>query len=108
MRICFQVQDAKGLESSLDMNIMTARCFLIVDTQSGEQKIVPRGTLNPVAPLEKEMFEFVVVHSIGKLAVQKFNEKRKRVYKCHGLTVAKNVDMMKRHQLQEIKPEQCM
>jgi hypothetical protein len=24
------------------------------------------------------------------------------------LTVAKNVDMMKRHQLQEIKPEQCM
>ena len=107
MRICFPVQDDKGLESGLDMNIMTARGFVIVDTQANEVKFIPRGGLNPVAPLEKEMFEFVVVHSIGKMAVQKFNEKRKRVYKCHGLTVAKNVDMMKRHQLQEIRPEQC-
>jgi len=107
MRICFPVQEAKGLESNLDMNIMTAKAFLIVDTQTNEIKVIPRGGLNPVAPLEKEMFEFVVVMSIGKMAVQKFNEKRKRVYKCHGMTVAKNVDMMKRHQLQEIRPEQC-
>ena len=107
MKICFPVQDIKGMDSTLDMNIMTAKCFLIVDSMSAEIKTVPRGALNPLASLEKETFDILVVNSIGRVAVEMLREKRKKVYKCHGMTVAKNVEMAKKRALTEITPDQC-
>lgn len=102
MRICFPVKENNGLDSTIEVNIIMTKMYLIVDTQDGSLKEVPKTGLNPLAPLEKEMFDVIIVNQIGKVAVKKMHERRKRVFKSYGTSVARNLDMMKRRQLAEI------
>ena len=116
MNICIPIDEDKGLESRVCAHFGSAPVFLIVDTDSGRCRAIPNqnqhhshGMCMPLASLEGERIDGIVVGGIGMGALNKLDAANIRVYTSENATVGETVDAFKAGTLRPMQPnEACM
>lgn len=111
MNICVPVDEDKGLESRVCAHFGSAPVFLIVDVASGTWRTVLNGNQHhghgmclPLASLQGEHIDGVVVGGIGMGALNKLNSARIQVYLSEHATVAETVAAFKAGTLKLVQP----
>jgi predicted Fe-Mo cluster-binding NifX family protein len=102
MNICIPIDEDKGLQSQVCVHFGSAPAFLIVDTDSGECHAVPNqnqhhghGMCTPLASLQGEHIDGIVVGGIGMGALDKLEAANVRVYLSEQATAGEVVDAFK-------------
>jgi predicted Fe-Mo cluster-binding NifX family protein len=114
MKVCFPVQDNQGLESTVYNHFGSAPMFVVVDAATNtvatiinrDQHHEPRAC-NPIAALNNEKVDAIVVGGIGGGALSRLNQAGIRVYQANGANIKENVGMFISQQLQEYTLQQC-
>lgn len=111
MKICFPIEDDKGLDSTVSDHFGSAPLFLLTDTESGETTVISNsdqhhahGACNPLQALQGSRIEGIAVRNIGAGAIGHLNRCGLRVYQATGNTVRENVDMLATNSLPEYSP----
>jgi len=98
MKICIPVEDDNGFESRVCLHFGSAPTFMLVDTDSGDCRAVVNrnqhhghGMCAPLASLEGEQIEAMVVGGIGMGALNRLNSAKIRVYLAESSTVGETV-----------------
>jgi predicted Fe-Mo cluster-binding NifX family protein len=98
MKICFPVQNDKGIDSLVYSHFGSAPAFVIVDTESQSVKSLSNGdrhhehgACNPVMALNNEQVDAIVVGGIGGGALNKLNQKGIKVFRAQQPTINENV-----------------
>jgi predicted Fe-Mo cluster-binding NifX family protein len=112
MNLCIPVIEDQGMKSRVSNHFGSAPCFLIVDTDSGLCHSVPNGNQHhdhgmcrPLASLEGEALDGMVVAGIGMGALGKLQLAGIRVFRARHATVAETLTAFKAGQLQPMTPE---
>jgi predicted Fe-Mo cluster-binding NifX family protein len=94
MRICIPIGEDNGLQSEVWAHFGSAPAFMIVDTVSGDRRIIPNqnqhhghGMCVPLASLQGEQIDGLAVGGIGMGALNKLASANIRVYWCEHATV---------------------
>lgn len=102
MKVCLPTQSTNGLAEPLYGHFGSAPYFTVVDTESGEVKLIDNadqkhehGKCNPIAALANEQVDAVVVQGIGAGAVSKLGQMGIRVYHSNLGTVGEAVKALK-------------
>lgn len=113
MRICFPIENNKGLESTVSDHFGSTPLFLITDTDSGETSVISNsdqhhahGACNPLQALQGSRIEGIAVRNIGAGAVGHLSRCGLRVYKAVGDTVRENVEKLAANTLPEYSPSE--
>ena len=111
MNICIPVDGNQGLQSSVCAHFGSAPAFMIVDTDSGSCRAIPNnnqhhdhGACLPLASLQGEPIDGMVVRGIGMGAVSKLNVANICVYLSEHATVGETVAAFKAGTLKLIQP----
>jgi predicted Fe-Mo cluster-binding NifX family protein len=111
MNICIPIDVDRGLESPVCAHFGSAPAFMIVDTGSDSCRAIPNrneqhahGMCMPVAALQGERVDGVVVAGIGMGALQKLNAANILVYLSEHATVAGTVAGWKAGTLKLVQP----
>jgi predicted Fe-Mo cluster-binding NifX family protein len=111
MNICIPVTQDNGLESRVSPQFGSASFFAIVDTDSRACRTVPiaggtgeHGKREPLAALEGQAIDGVVVVGIGPGALTKLQAAGIRVYMARAGTAAQALDAFNSGTLAEITP----
>jgi predicted Fe-Mo cluster-binding NifX family protein len=111
MNICIPVNEDKGLKSEVCAHFGSAPAFLIVDTDNEScRAIVNRnqhhahGMCAPLASLQGERIDGMVVGGIGMGALSKLMAANVQVYVSDFATVAETVAAYKAGTLQPMQP----
>lgn len=111
MKICFPVEEDKGLDSLVYGHFGSAPMFLVVDTASRQTTAIvnagavhQHGACNPVAGLAGHQVDAVAVGGIGGGALFKLNSAGLRVFQARPGTIAANVAVMQETGLPEFLP----
>lgn len=115
MRICFPIENDKGLDSLISDHFGSTPLFLVADTVSGETTTISNsdqrhahGACNPLQTLQGSRIEGIAVRNIGAGAVGHLTRAGLRVYKAVGDTVRENVEKLTANALPEYSPsESC-
>jgi predicted Fe-Mo cluster-binding NifX family protein len=114
MNICIPIDEDKGLQSQVCAHFGSAPAFMLVDTDSGRCRAVPNtnqhhghGTCTPLASLQRERIDGIVVGGIGIGALSKFEAANIRVYISEHATVEKTVDAFKAGLLKPMEPNRA-
>jgi predicted Fe-Mo cluster-binding NifX family protein len=101
MNICIPITDDHGLDSAVCMHFGSAPAFLIVDTDSGSCRAVPNanqhhghGMCAPLAALQGERIDAMVVGGIGAGAMGKLAAAGIPVHLAEHATVRETVDAL--------------
>ena len=99
MRICVPIEEDKGLDSEVCAHFGSASGYLIVDLESGDSHSVKNmnphhshGMCNPMASLDGEDVDAVVVGGIGLGALRKLRAAELDVFLADHKTVQEVVD----------------
>jgi predicted Fe-Mo cluster-binding NifX family protein len=102
MNICIPVNEDKELQSEVCAHFGSAPAFMIVDTDSGSCRAIPNqnqhhghGMCTPLASLQGERIDGMVVGGIGMGALNKLKAASIRVYASEHTTVAEIVAAFK-------------
>jgi predicted Fe-Mo cluster-binding NifX family protein len=108
MKIAFPTQENKSIESPVYSHFGSARFFIIVDAETGEQETVDNHDLNhahgmcqPLAALGGKSVDAVVVGGIGGGALKKLTEEGVKTYRAVEGTVSENLSLIKDGKLPE-------
>ena len=108
MKIAFPTQENKSIESPVYSHFGSARFFIIVDAETGEQETVDNHDLNhahgkcqPLVALGGKSVDAVVVGGIGGGALQKLTEEGVKTYRAVEGTVSENLSLIKDGKLPE-------
>jgi predicted Fe-Mo cluster-binding NifX family protein len=111
MNICIPVNEDQGLQSEVCAHFGSAPAFLIVDTDSGICRAINNsnqhhghGMCQPLALLQGESINGVVVGGIGMGALNKFQAANIQVYISDFATVAETVSAFKAGNLKLMQP----
>lgn len=114
MFICIPVNEDKGLQSSVCAHFGSAPAFLIVDTDSGSCRAIVNqnqhhghGMCAPLASLQGERIDGMVVGGIGMGALGKLMAAGIRVYRATHPTVAETVSALQAGVLEPVRPDQA-
>jgi predicted Fe-Mo cluster-binding NifX family protein len=108
MRICFPIENDKGLDSTVSDHFGSTPLFLITDTENGETSVISNsdqhhahGACNPLQALQGSRIDGIAVRNIGAGAVGHLSGCGLRVYKAVSDTVRDNVEKLKTNTLPE-------
>jgi predicted Fe-Mo cluster-binding NifX family protein len=111
MRICFPIENDRGLDSTVSDHFGSAPLFLLTDTVSGEATVISNsdqhhshGACNPLQALQGNRIEGIAVRNIGAGAIGHLTRSGLRVYKATEETVRANVDKLVSNTLSEYTP----
>jgi predicted Fe-Mo cluster-binding NifX family protein len=111
MNICIPVDDNQGLRSPVCAHFGSASAFMIVDTDSESCRAIPNnnqhhghGMCMPLALLQGEAIDGMVVGGIGMGALSKLNAANICVYLAEHATVAETVAAFKAGTLKLVQP----
>ena len=111
MRICIPVNEDQGLQSEVCAHFGSAPAFLIVDTDSGDcRAIVNRnqhhshGMCTPLASLQGEILDGIVVGGIGMGALNKLMAAGISVFRAAHPTVMATIESFKAGTLAPMQP----
>jgi predicted Fe-Mo cluster-binding NifX family protein len=114
MNICIPVEEDLGLKSPVCAHFGSAPLFLIVDTDSLGCRAVVNGNLHhghgmcmPLASLQGEQLDGMVVGGIGMGALQKLTAAGIQVYLARHPTVEETIQALKAGQLELVQPGQA-
>ncbi len=101
MKICFAVEQDKGLKSEVYNHFGSAPAFIVVDTAVDQAVTVDNkdlhhvhGACNPIMAMGGQDVDAVVVGGIGAGAIRGLNAKGIRVFKAMAPTVAENLTLL--------------
>lgn len=114
MKICFAVEQDKGIESPVYGHFGSAPSFIIIDTDGNTSKAVanrdmhhPHGACNPLMAVGREQIDAVVVGGIGAGALMKLNAAGVKVFRAEAPTVKDNLELLNEGRLLRTRnPEQ--
>jgi len=111
MRICIPIDEDKGLASPICSHFGSAPAFLLVDTEDESCRALPNrnhhhshGMCMPLASLQGEELDAVVVSGIGGGALNKLNAAGIGVYLSNRSNVAETLAAFKEGMLEEVTP----
>jgi predicted Fe-Mo cluster-binding NifX family protein len=111
MNICIPVEEDKGLESAVCAHFGSAPAFMIVETESGACRAIPNhnqhhghGMCAPLASLQGERIDGMLVGGIGQGALSKLNAAKIDVYFSGHETVGAAVAAFKAGALELMTP----
>ena len=111
MNICIPVNEDRGLQSPVCAHFGSAPVFMIVDTDSGSCRAIANknqhhghGMCAPIAALQGENIDGMVVGGIGMGALNKLNAAKVGVYFSEYATIAETVAAFKAGTLQLMQP----
>jgi predicted Fe-Mo cluster-binding NifX family protein len=111
MNICIPVTQDSGLESRVSPQFGSASFFVIVDSESRVCRTVPiasgddkHGRRQPMAALEGQTIDGVVVVGIGPAALSKLQAVGIRVYMARAGSAAQAIEAFNNGALAEITP----
>jgi predicted Fe-Mo cluster-binding NifX family protein len=111
MNICIPVEENKGLQSPVCPHFGSAPMFMMVDTDSGTCRAInnqnqehAHGMCTPLASLQNERIDGMVVGGIGMGALNKLNAANIQVYVSDYSTVAETVGAFKAGTLELMRP----
>ncbi len=111
MNLCIPIEQDAGVESFVCAHFGSAPAFLLVDTESGAcRAIVNRnqhhghGMCAPLASLQGEAIDGMVVGGIGMGALNKLRAANIAVYRAEHDTVAETLVAFKAGQLRLVEP----
>ncbi len=112
MKVCFPVEDDRGLDSLVCDHFGQAPAFLLVDTESmevtsvqGEPRGHQHGQCSPVALLGNVPVDVLVVGGIGGGAIMKMQARGIGVFKAAQGTVRENLELVRTGRLLPLSPE---
>lgn len=111
MKICFPVAVDNGLNSELFSHFASSPLFLIVDSESGKVETIdncdpqdpPKGC-NPLAALQGQNLDAIIVDAIGDAIHQNMNMCGFRVFEASSANLLLLVEAFKNEQLNEMEP----
>ena len=111
MDICIPIDEDNGLQSRVCAHFGSAPAFMIVDTETGTCRAVPNtsqhhahGMCMPLASLQGESIDGIVVGGIGMGALNKLMAANISVYLSEQGTVAETVAAFKAGTLKPMQP----
>lgn len=111
MKLCFPVREMSDLESEVFGHFGSAPAFMLVDSETEAITVIDNadqrhahGMCNPIAALEGQKVDIVVVGGIGGGALMKLNRAGIRVYQATGKTVRENIDLFSEKRLSQFQP----
>jgi predicted Fe-Mo cluster-binding NifX family protein len=111
MRICIPVNEDQGLQSEVCAHFGSAPAFLIVDTDSGDCRAIinrnqqhSHGMCTPLASLQGEILDGIVVGGIGMGALNKLMAAGISVFRAAHPTVMATIDSFKAGTLAPMQP----
>jgi predicted Fe-Mo cluster-binding NifX family protein len=114
MKICFPVQNDKGMDSTVYNHFGSAPVFVVVDTTSdGVASVINRdqhhahGACNPLKALDGQQIDAVVVGGIGAGALTRLNQAGISVHRSQAETVRENVALFAEKRLPELSVQGC-
>jgi predicted Fe-Mo cluster-binding NifX family protein len=112
VKICIPIEQDNGLQSPVCAHFGSAPAFMIVDSDSGDCRALPNynlhqggGTCQPLAVLQGEQIDAMVVGGIGMGALNKLNAASVQVYVSTYATVAEILAALKDGTLQLMQPD---
>lgn len=112
MNICVPVDEDQGIRSRVCAHFGSAPLFMIVDTESGACRGVPNanahhahGMCTPLAALQGQSIDALVVGGIGAGAVNKLMAAGIQVFLSDQPTVEETVEAHKMGKLRLVTPE---
>jgi predicted Fe-Mo cluster-binding NifX family protein len=114
MNVCIPVNEDKGLQSRICAHFGSAPLFMIVDTDKEGCRAIPNhnqhhghGMCMPLASLQGESIDGMVVGGIGGGALSKLQAAGIRVYLSDLPTVEATVSAFKAGSLREVTPAEA-
>jgi len=111
VKICIPIEQDNGFQSPVCAHFGSAPAFMIVDTDSGDCRTLSNqnehhahGMCQPVAVLQGEQIDGMVVGGIGMGALNKLNAASIQVFVSTYATVAETVTAYKAGTLQLMQP----
>ncbi len=93
MKICFPVQENRGIESIVYNHFGSAPLFVVVDTDTNSVGMIDNrdqhhvhGACSPLKALDNQRIDAVIVGGIGAGALSKLNQAGIRVYRSASAT----------------------
>ncbi len=112
MKICIPVNENKGKQSPVCDHFGSAPLFAIVDTESGELKMVQNqdqhhahGMCQPLASISDQKIDAIAVNGIGLGAVRKLMASNIKVHRAGAATVDEVVKAFKAGKLEQVGPD---
>ncbi len=109
MKVCFPVEQDKGIESAVYGHFGSAPTFVVIDTDQVEvgsianaNQIHEHGACNPMMALGGRRFDAIVVGGIGAGALMRLNAEGIKVYRAAQPIVKDNLDLLKDNLLPEV------
>lgn len=109
MKICFPVEQNRGLESSVFGHFGSAPFFMVYDTESSVLKPLENQDLNhvhgrcsPIKALGGTSVDAIVVGGIGAGAINKLSSMGIKVYRASQGSIAENIDLFDKKVLGEM------
>ena len=104
MKICFPVDENKGLESKIHGRFGTARMFLLVDSETGTiEELQGRSPqVGPQFDFDGTDVEAIVIGNIGSRTLFELNRSGLKVYQAQKSTLADNLELAKKSELTEL------
>jgi predicted Fe-Mo cluster-binding NifX family protein len=109
MKVCFAVQEDKGVESLVYGHFGSAPAFIVVDTETDKAVTVNNrdlnhvhGACNPIQAVGGLKPDVVVVGGIGAGAITRLNAEGVKVYRSMAETVKDNLGLLKENKLPEL------
>lgn len=106
MKIAFPIQENNSIESPVYSHFGSARFFVIVDAETGEQETIDNqdldhdhGKCQPLAALGGKKVDAVVVGGIGGGALKKLYDDGVKTYRAVEGTVSENLALIKDEKL---------
>jgi predicted Fe-Mo cluster-binding NifX family protein len=113
MKICFPIENDKGLDSTISDHFGSSPLFLLADIDSGETTVISNadqhhshGACNPLQALQGSQIQGIAVRNIGAGAIGHLTRSGLRVYKTTGDTVRENVAKLASNTLPEYSPSE--
>ncbi len=113
MKICFPVEEDKGLHSEVFGHFGSAPFFIVYDTDDESISTINNqdlghvhGKCNPLKALNGKMMDAIIVGGIGAGAITKLNGMGIKVYKASEGNIKINIDLFKTNDIKEMSIEQ--
>ncbi len=111
MKICIPIEESNGFESRVCHHFGSAPAFMIVDTDSGDFRAIANanqhhghGMCAPLASLQGEQFDAMVVGGIGMGALNRLNSSNIHVYLAERATVGETIEGFRSGSLRRVEP----
>jgi len=111
MLICLPTKGNAGLDDIVNEHFGSAPYFTLVDTETGEVKILSNvnehhshGTCHPMAQLANHKIDRVVCGGMGRRAIQMLNHSGIAVFRSSRASVREIIEQVKNGELVEMDP----